>query len=194
MPEERSAPSLMRQRRFLPLFLTQFLGALNDSFYKQAIFILITFRLAGEQGMDGPLLLAIGGGLFILPFFLFSATGGQFADKFEKSRLIRMIKIGEVIIMALAVIGFQLDDVNFLFAVLFLLGAQSAFFGPVKYSILPIHLRKHELIRGFERLADLRTGRLGDKPVHPESGVRRAGPSDQPEHHGGYLGDGARGP
>ena len=148
MSEDRSAPSLMRQRRFLPIFLTQFLGALNDSLYKQAIFILITFRLATEQGMDGPMLLAIGGGLFILPFFLFSATGGQFADKFEKSRLIRVIKIGEIAIMALAVVGFHFDDVYFLFAVLFLMGTQSAFFGPVKYSILPIHLRKHELIRG----------------------------------------------
>jgi acyl-[acyl-carrier-protein]-phospholipid O-acyltransferase/long-chain-fatty-acid--[acyl-carrier-protein] ligase len=140
--------ALMRQRRFLPLFLTQFLGAANDSLFKQALFVLIVFRLADAAGANAAILVNIGAGLFILPFFLFSATGGQLADKVEKSRLIRWIKLGEILIMALAALGFYLADSYFLLAVLFLMGAQSAFFGPVKYSILPDLLPKKELVSG----------------------------------------------
>jgi len=148
MNQDQKSTGLLRRRRFLPLFLTQFLGATNDSLFKQALFILITFRLAQEQGLDGALLVAIGGGLFILPFFLFSATAGQLADKFDKSRLIRLIKTGEIAIMMLAAVGFYFDNIVFLMTVLFLMGAQSSFFGPVKYSILPDHLPSEDLVLG----------------------------------------------
>ncbi len=140
--------SLMRARRFLPLFLTQFLGAMNDSLFKQALFVLIVFRLADTAGANSAILVNIGAGLFILPFFLFSATGGQLADKVEKSRLIVWIKLNEIVCMLLAAAGFYLGHTYFLLAVLFLMGAQSAFFGPVKYSILPTHLHDRELITG----------------------------------------------
>ena len=148
MTQDQQSTGLLRRRRFLPLFLTQFLGATNDSLFKQALFILITFRLAQEQGLNGALLVAAGGGLFILPFFLFSATAGQLADKFDKSRLIRVIKTGEIAIMLLAAVGFYFDNVTFLMTVLFLMGAQSSFFGPVKYSILPDHLPAGDLVLG----------------------------------------------
>jgi acyl-[acyl-carrier-protein]-phospholipid O-acyltransferase/long-chain-fatty-acid--[acyl-carrier-protein] ligase len=139
---------LVRQRRFLPLFLTQFLGATNDSLFKQALFVLIVFRLADSAGANAAILVNVGAGLFILPFFLFSATGGQLADKIEKSRLIRAIKFNEIVCMVLATLGFYLGHTYFLLLVLFLMGAQSAFFGPVKYSILPDHLHAKELVSG----------------------------------------------
>jgi len=139
---------LVRQRRFLPLFLTQFLGATNDSLFKQALFVLIVFRLVSETGTNSAILVNVGAGLFILPFFLFSATGGQLADKIEKSRLIRAIKLNEIVCMVLAALGFYLGHTYFLLLVLFLMGAQSAFFGPVKYSILPDHLNDKELVSG----------------------------------------------
>jgi len=139
---------LVRLRRFLPLFLTQFLGATNDSLFKQALFVLIVFRLADATGANSAILVNIGAGLFILPFFLFSATGGQLADKLEKSRLIRAIKFNEILIMGLATLGFYFGHTYFLLLVLFLMGGQSALFGPVKYSILPTHLHDRELVAG----------------------------------------------
>lgn len=148
MTEQHSTFKLLHRRRFLPLFTTQFLGATNDSLFKQALFILITFELASRAGLDATLTIVAAGGLFILPFFLFSATAGQIADKFEKSALIRRIKFAEIMIMALAVTGFYLNNTYFLIAVLFLMGTQSAFFGPVKYSILPDHLSEEELLDG----------------------------------------------
>ena len=148
MGQEPESLALMRQRRFLPLFLTQFLGATNDSLFKQALFVLIVFRLADAAGAKSGILVNIGAGLFILPFFLFSATGGQLADKIEKGRLIRWIKFAEILIMAFAALGFYLEQTYFLLTVLFFMGAQSAFFGPVKYSILPDHLPKQDLVSG----------------------------------------------
>ncbi len=139
---------LLSVRRFLPLFATQFLGAMNDNLFKQALVILITFRLAQQMGMDAAIIVTIAGGLFILPFFLFSATAGQIADRFEKSASIRMIKIAEILIMGLAAAGFFFEEPYYLLGVLFLMGTQSAFFGPLKYSILPSHLREDELITG----------------------------------------------
>lgn len=148
MGKNPDTPGLMRQRRFLPLFLTQFLGATNDSLFKQALFVLIVFRLADSSDGEAAILVNIGAGLFILPFFLFSATGGQLADKVEKSLLIRAIKFNEIVCMGLAALGFYLGHTYFLLLVLFLMGAQSAFFGPVKYSILPNHLEHEELVSG----------------------------------------------
>ena len=109
---------------------------------------MILYRLAGAAGLDGQVLVTIAAGTFILPFFLFSATAGQLADKFEKSRLIRLVKLAEIAIMALAVAGFLWGGPYLMLAVLFLMGTQSAFFGPLKYSILPDHLAEDELIGG----------------------------------------------
>jgi len=137
-------PSLLRTRRFLPLFLAQALGALNDNLFKNALVVLVVFRSA-----DGaPGLVALAGGLFILPYALFSAVAGQLADKLDKSRLIRWTKGFELAIMTLAAAGFLLDSVPVLLAVLFGLGVQAAFFGPLKYGILPEHLRRDELLSG----------------------------------------------
>jgi len=140
--------SLLLKERFAPYFLTQFLGAFNDNVYKNALLILITFQIAGLSKGDIDLLVNLSAGLFILPFFLFSATAGQLADKYEKSFLTRRIKFLEIIIMSLAIIGFYLDSIAWLITVLFLMGAQSAFFGPIKYGILPQHLNSEELIGG----------------------------------------------
>lgn len=139
---------LMQERRFLPFFLTQFLGAFNDNFYKNALVVLITFQAAQLTDLAPGVLVNIAAGLFILPFFLFSATAGQFADKFEKSRLIRFTKLLEVAIMLIATAAFALSSVNLLLVTLFLMGTQSAIFGPVKYAILPQMLAEHELVGG----------------------------------------------
>ena len=141
--------TLLKQRRFLPLFITQFLGAFNDNIYKNALVILITYKLAQEFHLNAEILITIAAGIFILPFFLFSATAGQLADKLEKALLIRYTKVIEVILMVVACLGFYLHNVYLLMFVLFLLGVQATFFGPLKYSILPDHLKtENELIAG----------------------------------------------
>ncbi|EKD54058.1 MAG: hypothetical protein ACD_60C00126G0004 [uncultured bacterium] len=138
--------SLLKTKRFLPLFLTQFLGAFNDNFFKNALVILITYTLATTNETTTEVLVTIAAGIFILPFFIFSATAGQIADRFEKSSLIRYTKIAEIILMSVAAFGFYFHNTFLLFAALFLVGAQAAFFGPMKYSILPDHLPADELI------------------------------------------------
>lgn len=140
--------ALLKTRRFLPLFLTQALGAFNDNGFKNALVILVTYRLAAEQGFSGPFFITVAAALFILPFFLFSATAGQIADKYEKGWLIHRIKFAEIILMLLAALSFHLQSVNLGLFVLFLLGTQSTFFGPLKYGILPQHLKDDELIGG----------------------------------------------
>ncbi|HWU68441.1 MAG TPA: MFS transporter [Stenotrophobium sp.] len=139
---------LLRQRRFGPFFATQTLGAFNDNLFKNALVILITFGIAGLSLAQVNLYVNLAAGVFILPFFLFSATCGQFAEKYEKARLIRGIKLLEIGIMLLAAAGLWLDSIPLLMSVLFLLGVQATLFGPVKYSILPQHLQEHELISG----------------------------------------------
>lgn len=139
---------LLKSKRFAPLFATQFLGAFNDNVFKNALVIWMTFALAEQHDMNATILVNAAAGLFILPFFLFSALAGQLADKYEKSMLIRRIKLCEIILMILAATGFYLENVYFLLAVLFFMGTQSAFFGPLKYSILPNHLKDDELISG----------------------------------------------
>ena len=138
--------SLLTSRRLLPLMVTQTLGALNDNLFKNALVVLILFRAAESSG--GPALVALTGGVFILPYALLSATAGQVADRFEKSRTILVVKLAEVALMALAAAGFLLESQPLLFAVLFGLGAQAAFFGPLKYAVLPSHLAEHELVAG----------------------------------------------
>lgn len=123
-----------------------FFGAFNDNFFKSALVMLVTYRLADEAGLDARILVTLSAGVFILPFFLFSALAGQMADKYERSGLVRKIKIAEIVVMGGAVLGFYLESVTFLMCILFLMGAQSAFFGPLKYSILPQHLGERELI------------------------------------------------
>ena len=138
----------MTVRRFLPLFLTQFFGAFNDNLFKNVLVILITFRLADEYGLNAQLLITSIAGLFILPFFLFSSTAGQLADKYEKSFLIRIIKFVEIVLMVLTAVAFTFLNLWGLIILLFFMGAQSAFFGPLKFSILPQHLNENELVAG----------------------------------------------
>ncbi len=139
---------LLTTRRFYPLFITQFLGAFNDNIYKNALVIFIAFTLAEQADRNSSILIVTAAGLFILPFFLFSALAGQLADKYEKSLLIRWIKIAEIIIMLFAALGFYFLNVPFLLLVLFCMGAHSALFGPLKYGILPQHLEVNELTGG----------------------------------------------
>ena len=139
---------LLTARRFLPLFITQFLGAFNDNVFKNAMLILISVVLKDAIHIASAAMLAICGVVFILPFFLFSATAGQLADKYEKSFLIRFVKIIEIIAMILGAIGFYAHSIPILMFTLFVLGTHSTFFGPIKYSILPDHLRKNELLTG----------------------------------------------
>lgn len=140
--------NLLTSKRFMPLFISQFLGAFNDNLYKNSLTILLTYEIASKAGVNASLMVTLAAGLFILPFFLFSATAGKLADKYEKSRLIRRIKLLEICLMVLASLGLYFEHIWWLMGVLFLLGAQSAFFGPLKYSILPNHLSEDELIQG----------------------------------------------
>lgn len=140
--------SLLKTRRFLPLFLTQFLGAFNDNVFKNALALSLIYGIAGKSVENGPVLATAAAGLFILPFLLFSAIAGQMADKFDKSHMIRIIKLVEMALMLAAAAGFYFGHVTLLMIVLFFMGVHSAFFGPLKYSILPQHLNKDELIGG----------------------------------------------
>jgi len=139
---------LLKQRRFLPYFVTQVLGAFNDNVYKNALIALVAFAAAHSSTMNDGLIINLSAGLFILPFFLFSAFAGQLADKFEKSMLVRRIKLAEIGIMVLGAIAFFLQSVPMLIGILFLMGLQSTFFGPIKYAILPQHLEESELVGG----------------------------------------------
>ncbi len=139
---------LLKASRFAPLFGTQFLGAFNDNLYKNALVVLLTFQAAQWTTLKPELLANLAAGIFILPFFLFSATAGQLADKYDKAWLARLTKVLEVVIMLVAVAGFWLHSLNVLLAALFLLGLQSTLFGPVKYAILPQHLHPDELVGG----------------------------------------------
>jgi len=140
--------SLLGQRRFAPFFATQFLGALNDNIFRNGLVILITFQGVVVAGMDHTQLANVAAGLFILPFFLFSATAGQLADKYEKSLLIRRVKTLEIVLMVLAAIALFTDSYELLLLVLFLMGCQSTMFGPVKYAYLPQQLADDELVGG----------------------------------------------
>jgi 1-acyl-sn-glycerol-3-phosphate acyltransferase len=139
---------LLREKRFGPYFLTQFLGAFNDNVYKIAVMSLIAFTLANQDPAQADLLVNLCSTLFILPFFLFSATAGELADYYEKAKLVRYIKLSELIIMSLVGLAFYFESLYFLIAILFLTGTQSAFFGPIKYSILPQYLKENELVGG----------------------------------------------
>ncbi len=139
---------LLGQRRFAPFFSTQFLGALNDNIFRNGLVILITFQGVLVAGMNHTQLANVAAGLFILPFFLFSATAGQLADKYEKSLLIRRIKMAEIGLMLFAATALVTESYAMLLAVLFLMGCQSTMFGPVKYAYLPQKLADDELVGG----------------------------------------------
>ena len=138
--------SLLSKRRFLPFFVTQSLGALNDNLFKQSLILAILYKLniEGDRGIWVNLCAL----LFIVPFFLFSALAGQFGEKYPKDRLIRLIKLGEIAIMIVAAIGFAFDHLALMLVALFAMGTHSALFGPVKYSILPQTLLEEELVGG----------------------------------------------
>jgi 1-acyl-sn-glycerol-3-phosphate acyltransferase len=147
-PSQHSQFSLLKSRRFAPFFGTQFLGAFNDNLFKNALIVLLTFQAASWTALAPEVLSNLAAGIFILPFFLFSATAGQLADKYDKAKLARLVKVLEVAIMGVAALGFSMHSLPVLFAALFLLGLHSTLFGPVKYAILPQHLREDELVGG----------------------------------------------
>jgi MFS family permease len=139
--------SLLTKRRFLPLFATQFLGAFNDNLYKSAMVILVTYAVFNDPTKEATFN-AVAGGLFILPFFLFSALAGQLADSTDKARIIRIVKTAEIIIMVGGAAGLILHNIPLLLAALFAMGVHSSFFGPIKYAILPQHLKPDEVLGG----------------------------------------------
>ena len=141
---------LLLSRRLLPLLVTQTLGAVNDNLFKNALVALILFHAGAgaATGSGGAVMVALAGGIFILPYAFLSATAGQLADRYEKSRSILVVKLAEAALMALAALGFLLNSTPLLFAVLFGLGVQATFFGPLKNAILPSHLPEDELLAG----------------------------------------------
>ncbi|HEX8412889.1 MAG TPA: MFS transporter [Sphingomicrobium sp.] len=138
---------LIRTRRFLPIFVTQFLGAFNDNLYKSAMVILVTYAVYNDATKEATFN-AVAGGLFILPFFLFSALAGQLADSMDKARIVRTVKSAEILIMLGGAAGLLLHNIPLLLAALFAMGVHSSFFGPIKYAILPQHLHKDEVLAG----------------------------------------------
>ena len=138
---------LLRSRRFLPLFSTQFLGAFNDSLFKQAVVLFVVYQLYSNPAKEF-LFSAIAQALFILPFFLFSALSGQLADDHDKARLIRIIKFVEILIMLVGGAGLVFGIIPLMLTALLAMGIHSTFFGPIKYAILPQHLQRDEVLGG----------------------------------------------
>lgn len=138
----------MREKRFWPFFSVQFLGAFNDNLFKTALITLVVFKSATLTTINPAALATLLPGVFILPFFLFSATAGQIADKYEKSYLMRLVKLFEIGVMLFAALGFIFHIFWLLVLALFLMGMHSTLFGPVKYAYLPQHLNEHELLGG----------------------------------------------
>ncbi len=147
-PPEEGQFRLLGQRRFAPLFLTQFLGAANDNVFKLAFTLLATYHAGQWGGADPSTVGFVIGALFILPYVLFSATSGQLSDKYDKDRIIRLVKDLEIAIMAIAAAGFAYHAAALLYACVFLMGTHSTLFGPVKYAYLPQHLNEEELTAG----------------------------------------------
>jgi 1-acyl-sn-glycerol-3-phosphate acyltransferase len=148
MTKHSSQFQLLQERRFLPFFITQFLGAFNDNVYKNALVTMFVYSGIVVMGMNTDLLVNFAAVVFILPYFIFSATAGQLADKLDNARLMQYVKFAEILIMSCAVLGFYLKSPIFLLLMLFLMGTQSTFFGPVKYGYLPRVLHRSELVGG----------------------------------------------
>ena len=138
---------LLRTKRFLPLFLTQLLGAFNDNLFKFSMVILVTYGIYDSESEDFAFN-ALASGLFILPFFLFSSLAGQLADNYDKARITRFVKTLEIFIAVIGGIGLWLHNIPIMLTALFLLGLQSTFFGPIKYAVLPQHLQRDEVLAG----------------------------------------------
>ncbi|TDR32826.1 MFS transporter [Hydromonas duriensis] len=143
-----SSFGLLRQRKFLPFFITQLSGAFNDTLFKSAFTLLVTFYAAQYGGLSSTMASNLIAGLFILPFVLLSATAGQLADKMDKARLMRMIKLFEIVILSLAAFGLIAHVASILYVCVFLMGVHSALFGPAKYAYLPQHLSNQEVVGG----------------------------------------------
>ncbi len=169
--------ALLGTRRFLPLFLVQFLGAFNDQTYQKAFVALVTYRLAEQAELSVAMLGVIASGLFILPFAIVTPTAGQFADRVDKARMMVAVKAWEVVVMALAAFGFWSESIVFLYFVLFLMGCQSAVFAPIKYSVLPQYLHARELmggnglVQGSTFLAILFGSIIGNELILTDHGV-----------------------
>jgi MFS family permease len=181
-PEQGHAPApnqfrLLGTRRFLPLFLVQFLGAFNDQVYQKAFVALVTYRLAEQVDVPIAMLGVIASALFILPFAIVTPTAGQIADRMDKATMMKGVKAWEIVVMSLAVVGYYMQDIVFLYFVLFLMGAQSAMFAPIKYSVLPQYLSRAELVggnglvQGFTFLAIIFGTILGNELILTEFGV-----------------------
>ncbi|MGZ8311879.1 MAG: MFS transporter, partial [Allosphingosinicella sp.] len=147
---------LLGKRRFLPLFVTQLLGAFNDNLFKNAMVLFVVYQVYNDERSE-TWFSAIATGLFILPFFLLSALSGQLADATDKARIIRLVKLAEIAIMAVGAAGLVLAwmgigvgtlAIPLMLLALFAMGIHSTFFGPIKYAILPQHLRSDEVLGG----------------------------------------------
>lgn len=144
----QTSMALLGKRRFLPLFVTQFLNAFNDNFFKMAMVMLITYSILQGGEAEEAYYNALAGGIFILPFFLLSAISGQLADSGDKTRIIRLVKTAEIFIMITGAAGIWLHNIPLMFLALFAMGIHSTFFGPIKYGILPQHLKDDEVLGG----------------------------------------------
>ncbi|MBN2972446.1 MFS transporter [Roseomonas aeriglobus] len=149
-----NALGLLKERRFLPLFVTQFLGAFNDNLFKTAMVLFATYQIFNDAEMEAHFN-ALATGLAILPFFLLSALSGQLADTYDKSRIIRLVKTAEIFIMVFgaagllaAKAGYTSVGLGMMLGAVLMLGTHSTFFGPIKYAILPQHLKDHEVLGG----------------------------------------------
>ncbi len=143
----KSAISLLNKRRFLPLFITQLLGAFNDNLFKFSMVILVTYAIYNDPQQEFEFN-ALASGIFILPFFLFSALAGQLADNYDKAAITRIVKNMEIVLALIGSAGLLLQSIPIMLLALFLLGLQSTFFGPIKYAVLPQHLKKDEVLGG----------------------------------------------
>ena len=148
MSEPVSELSLLTKRRFAPLFLTNLLGVFNDNLFKTSLLVLGSYVIYRADPAKSALLGTLATGVFILPFFLFSAVAGQVADVRERARLVRLVKLAEVAIMALGLAGFWSHSIGLLLAALFLMGVHSSIYGPLKYAILPQQLKAGEILGG----------------------------------------------
>src|SRR3954471_1348876 len=144
----QGALALLGSRRFGPLFATQFLSAFNDNAVRNALVLMIAYRADAAAQLSAQIMIPLAAGLFMLPFFLCSAPAGQIADESDKSRLIRLIKLIEIPVMLAAAAGVLAGSAMVLLVLLFVMGIVAAFFGPLKYAILPDLLAPEELLLG----------------------------------------------
>ena len=141
------AKKLWREKSFFPLLATQFLGAFNDNLFKNSLMVFVAYKLVAEtQSVN--IYANMAAGIFILPYFLFSAFAGLLADKYSRSELAKNLKLVELALMIFAAVVFMFENLNLLIFILFLMGLQSTFFGPIKYALLPQILKPNELVSG----------------------------------------------